>query len=128
LGPSLGGVMLTWAGWPSLFALIAALGAASCVIGTRSLGRPTLSEPAQPQFDVPGFLLLAVALGAYSLSMTSAISTVACVLIAAVALALFITVELRVSAPLVSIGSLRDGALTGSLVALAFVTTIVMAT
>jgi MFS family permease len=128
LGPSLGGVMLAWAGWPSLFAVIAVLGAASFAIGARFLAPPAPSQAAQPPFDVPGFLLLVIALGAYSLSMTSAISTVACILIAAVALALFITVELRVSAPLVSIGSLKDGTLTSSLVALALVTTIVMAT
>ena len=45
----------------------------------------------------------------------------------AVALAFFITVELRPSAPPLSIGSLKDGSLTSSLVALAFMNTIVMA-
>jgi MFS family permease len=120
--------LLAGAGWPSLFAVIAALGVASLAIGARFLERPALAQAERSQFDVLGFLLLMIALGAYSLSMTSAISTAVCILIAAAALALFITVELRVSAPLVSIGSLENGALTGSLVALAFVTTVVMAT
>lgn len=128
LGPSLGGVLLAWAGWPSLFTVNAALGVASFAIGARFLERPTIAKIERPQFDVPGFLLLVIALGAYSLSMTSAISTVACILIATTALALFVAVELRAWAPLVSIGNLKDGALTSSLIALTLVTAIVMAT
>lgn len=128
LGPSIGGAMLAWAGWPWLFAVIAVLGGASLAIGARVLEGPARREPAQQQFDVAGLLLLIVALGAYALSMTSAASAAAYIVISAIALALFVAVELRASAPLVSIGSLKERALTSSLLALALVTTIVMAT
>src|SRR5690606_23049424 len=90
--------------------------------------RSAFSSTEPPRFDITGFLLLAIALGAYSLSMTSGIATVACILIALIALALFITTELRVSTPLVSVSSLKDRAVIVPFVALALVTTIVMAT
>jgi MFS family permease len=128
LGPSLGGLLLAWAGWPSLFVTIAALGAVTFALGMRFFGRTTSSMPSRPTFDVPGFLTLGVALGAYSLSMTLASLAIECLAIAAVAIAAFIVVELRAKAPLVSISNLSDRALTSSLIALAFVTSIVMAT
>lgn len=128
LGPSLGGLLLASAGWPSLFAVIAALGAASFVVGVHFLERPSPSKAERPTYDVAGFLLLVVALGAYSLSMTSNIPPVACIVVAVMALALFIAIERRAAAPLVSLENLGDGAVTSALVALALVTTIVMAT
>lgn len=128
LGPSLGGVLIAWAGWPAVFAAIAAVGVVSFGFGLRFFERGAASGGEQPRFDIAGFVLLAIALGAYSLSMTSAATTAACIVVAVAALALFIAVELRLSAPLVSIASLRDRALGSSLVSLALVTTIVMAT
>src|SRR3569623_275644 len=105
LGPSLGGLLLTWNGWPTLFGAIAALGAALFLAGIIFFARTASPSTEPPRFDIAGFLLLAIALGAYALSMTSAIAIVACILIDIVALALFITTELRVSAPLVSVAS-----------------------
>jgi len=128
LGPSLGGVILASAGWPWLFALLAALGALAFILGERVLDRATAATGEPLRFDIAGFLLLVIALGAYALAMTSAISTVACMVIAAGALALFVAVELRVSAPLLRIDNLANPALMSSLAALALVTTIVMAT
>ena len=128
LGPSLGGALVAWSGWPSIFVFIAAIGLLSLVLGWRLFERGAHAEGAGASFDVPGFVLLAIALAAYSLSMTSAGATAVYVAIAAVALMLFVVVELRSRAPLLSIGQLRDRTLSGSLVALSLVTTIVMAT
>ncbi len=128
LGPPLGGVLIAWAGWPAVFAVIAAVGVVSFGFGLRCFERAVPAEATRPRFDVPGFLLLAIALSAYSLAMTSGVAAPACIAVAALAIALFVAIELRVAAPLVSIASLRDRALGGALVALALVTAIVMAT
>jgi MFS family permease len=128
LGPSLGGMLVAWAGWPAVFAVMAAAGAASFAVGLRVFARGAGPSTERRHFDVAGFLLLALALGAYCLSVTVAFFAIACTVAAVAALMLFVAVELRVSAPLVSVSSLRDRALGGSLAALALVTTIVMAT
>lgn len=53
IGPSLGGVVLAWAGWPWLFAVIATLGGVPFAIGARFLERPAHPGAAEPKFDVP---------------------------------------------------------------------------
>lgn len=127
LGPTLGGALVASSGWPSVFAVIAAIGVVSFVLGWRLFDRGAPVEASDASFDVPGFLLLAVALGAYSLSVSSSAMPVFGIAVAIVALALFVVVELRSAAPLLSIEQLHDRALSSSLVALALVTTIVMA-
>lgn len=128
LGPSLGGALIAWGGWPSAFALIAALGVVSFLLGLRLFeGRAGPSKAGQG-FDLPGFLLLAIALGAYSMSVTARANVAVYAGVAVAALATFIVVELRSAQPLLRLDSLRNGPLSGSLLALSLVTTIVMAT
>lgn len=128
LGPSLGGALIAWGGWPSVFALIAALGVASFLLGSRLFQGGAPPSEASRGLDAPGFLLLAIALGAYSLSMTSGANFPVYAGVAVVALATFIVVESRSAQPLLRLDSLRNGPLSGSLLALSLVTTIVMAT
>jgi MFS family permease len=129
LGPSLGGLMIAWSGWPAIFAAVATIGAVTLVLGWHVFERSAQVEAApNAEFDVPGFLLLTIALAAYAMSLTTTSSAIPLLVLAAAALALFVVVELRSPSPLIAIGKLRDRVLSGKLVALALMTAIVMAT
>lgn len=126
LGPSLGGALIAWSGWPTVFLFIAAIGLVAFLLGVRHFEGSAV--PHSAGYDLPGFVLLFIAIGAYAFAMTSATATLVCIGVAAAALGLFIGVELRTVSPLISVGTLRNRNLSLPLVALALVTTIVMAT
>lgn len=131
LGPSLGGALVAWFGWPSVFAFMAAAGAAAFLFGHRLFPRDPAARGAGFSLDVAGTLLLTLSLGAYALSTTvDAVPGVNAMLAAAAAvgLAIFIAVELRVRTPLIRLPMLRDRTLSTGLAALALVSAIVMAT
>ncbi|MBP4048830.1 MFS transporter [Chromobacterium violaceum] len=132
LGPSLGGALLSAWGWPAVFLALAPAGAAVFLLALRSL--PADAPPADRiRFDLAGALLLALALTAYALAMTSGRGrfgpmNLALLLASAAGVAAFVRVEMRVEAPLVRIGLLRDPALAGSLIAGALVAAVMMGT
>lgn len=131
LGPSLGGALVAWFGWPSVFAFMAAAGAATFLFGHRLFPRDPVARGAGLSLDVAGTLLLTLSLGAYALSTTvDAVPGVNAMLAAAAAigLAIFVAVELRVRTPLIRLPMLRDRTLSTGLAALALVSAIVMAT
>jgi MFS family permease len=114
LGPSLGGVLLAWGDWRAafwllaVFALVNLAGALGCLGRGAGGGRGSLRE-----MDLPGTVLLVIALGAYALATGGGMTGFpigAPVLVpgALVALALFVLVELRAAAPLVPMHLLAD--------------------
>ncbi|MEO8683362.1 MAG: MFS transporter [Devosia sp.] len=133
LGPSLGGALLAWFGWPAVFVFMAVTAAITLVFGVLLLpaDRPGSRMPAA--FDVVGTILLALSLGAYALStsLSSALSGISIALLAGLAalgLLAFFAHERRTPSPLIRMDLLRDSALNAGLVTLALVSAIVMAT
>jgi len=133
LGPSLGGGLLAWFGWPAVFVVMAGTGAITLVLGVLLLpaDRPGSRRPAS--FDVVGTMLLAISLGAYALatSLSAVLSGLSMTLLAGLAalgLLAFVTHERRTPSPLIRMDLLRNRALNTGLVTLALVSTILMAT
>ncbi|MEM8569853.1 MAG: MFS transporter [Pseudomonadota bacterium] len=115
LGPSLGGVLLAWCGWRMAFWLLAGVGAFTFGIAAAALPRETgrASTVSLADLDVPGSLVLGVALAAYALATSHGIldlpiPTTGLIAIAAVAAVMFAIVESRVATPLVPLALLRD--------------------
>ncbi|WP_296946175.1 MFS transporter [uncultured Massilia sp.] len=65
-GPTLGGALLSWAGWPWLFAVNVPLGAVGVALALRAL--PGESRTARGRFDGAGAVLSAAAMGAFLLA------------------------------------------------------------
>ncbi len=134
LGPSLGGLLIAAAGWRAIFLVNVPIGVASLLLVLRHLpADPVRPTGARGRFDLVGTLLLATALGAYSLALTihpghAGAATVALALVALLGASLFVRVETRTANPLVRLDLLRDGALGASLAANAMVATVLMAT
>lgn len=69
VAPVLGGALLSWLGWQSLFAINLPLGVAALVLALRVL--PGKDAPAQGRFDVAGAVLSAATLGALIMAADS---------------------------------------------------------
>ncbi|MBX3530106.1 MAG: MFS transporter [Rhizobiaceae bacterium] len=133
LGPSLGGVLLAWAGWPAVFAAMAGAAAATFLIGIRMLPATPAGSRKTGSFDFPGMLLLATSVGAFALSATlgggrPGLLNAGLAALFVVAIAAFVVVERHTASPLVRIELLREPVLGSGLLALGLVSTIVMAT
>jgi MFS family permease len=132
LGPSLGGLLIGTLGWPSIF--LAMLPAALVTLGLSAIAlKPTVPAATRPRIDIAGTALLAVALGAYALSMTTgrgAFGLLNLLLLggAAVGLALFLVVEARVAAPLLRLSLFRLPGLGAGFATSALVSTVMMTT
>lgn len=63
VGPTLGGALLSWLGWPWLFAINVPLGAAGLVLGLRAV--PDNPQAVATRFDSAGAVLSAAAMGAF---------------------------------------------------------------
>ena len=134
LGPSLGGVLISKFGWPSIFLVNVPLGIAALVLAARCLpvDRPG-AKMGQPSFDVLGITVLALTLAAYALAMTVGrgsfgLVNVALLLAAVMGVRLFAWVEARAGSPLIRPAIFRDLVLSTSLAMSALVSTVVMAT
>lgn len=133
LGPSLGGFLISWFGWPAVFVFLAAAGGVSFWCGLL-LFPPEASANRKPfSFDVAGTFLLAFSLGAYSLAATlggsePGLTSGIFLGTALLGFAAFALVESRVVAPLIEMQLLRDGALNANLLSMTLVSTIMMAT
>jgi len=134
LGPSVGGLVIAWAGWRWSFLLLAMPGAVLFVLTARSLpATPPSGRPTWRSLDVPGVVVLAFALAAYSLSATGALvaagpARALMVLAAGAGLAAFIVIERRQPAPLVRLALLRHRQIALSLSANLLVSTVMMST
>lgn len=132
LGPSLGGALLSVAGWQAVFAVLALAGAATFVVAIMLPAGPAV-ERTPGTFDLPGMLLLVLALGAYALSTTvggaqPGLANAALGGLAVLSIAAFILVERRTVSPLVRIELLSEPGLGSGLISLALVSAIMMAT
>lgn len=134
LGPSLGGLLVAASGWRSIFLIHVPLGFAAALLIHRHLPKDRQSTGgSKREFDAAGTALLALALGAYALAMTTGRGQFGAVNIALVAIAigsggLFVFIESKVAAPLVRLTVLRDRALRGGLMSSGLVSTVMMTT
>lgn len=134
VGPSLGGMLLERAGWASLFFVQVPVGLLALVLARRYLpGDRRPPGDARVRFDLPGTLLLAMALAGYALAVTTGrggleplgLGWLSLGLVGAGAL---VWVESRTASPLISLATFRDPALRSGFATSALVSTVVMAT
>lgn len=134
LGPSLGGLLTAGLGWRAVFLVQLPLGLAAWL-----LLRPSLPADLDrrgrgaERFDLPGTLLLATSLAAWSLAATLGrghlgLTNLACLAAALLGGGLFVRVERRSPSPLVPLALLRDPALRAGLGKSLLVSTVLMAT
>lgn len=134
LGPSLGGVLIAWGGWRTIFLVNVPLGVLAMVLALRTLpGAETAGSREAARFDVVGTLLLAAALAAYALAMTWGRGDFGAVnlgLAAAAAMAggLFILSQAKAASPLLQLAMFRDRGLDAGLLANTLISTTMMAT
>jgi EmrB/QacA subfamily drug resistance transporter len=133
LGPSLGGVLMAAYGWRAIFLVNVPLGVVNFVLARRYLSADVVSQKNVRRFDHAGTVLLAVALAAYALAMTTGRShfgmqNAGLLLLALGALGLFLFVEARAATPLVQLAMFRDPRLSSSLATSAIVATVMMTT
>jgi EmrB/QacA subfamily drug resistance transporter len=134
LGPSLGGLLISWVGWRSIFLVNLPLGAMAYVLAQRSLPADREAErAARGGFDPLGTLLLALTLAAYALALTAGRGrfgalNVALLAAAALGAGLFVLAERSAASPLVRLATLREPGLRAGLASSALVTTVVTAT
>lgn len=128
LGPSLGGLLIGAIGWRAIFFVNLPLGALALYFTLRALpaDRPRLAA-ARPRFDFLGTALLAIALASYTLAVTTG-KSIALLVMAVVALVLFVVAETRTASPLIELKTFRNPLLTAGLGMSALVSTVMMAT
>lgn len=132
LGPSLGGVLIQFLGWPSIFLINVPLGLAAYALAYRHLPRDVVGTK-RPSFDLIGSALLAMTLVTYAAAMTlgRGMSTLVAVLMllgAVFGASLFVVAESRVRSPLVRPQVFRNRALSSGFAMSALVTTVAMTT
>ncbi|MBM6395271.1 MFS transporter [Ochrobactrum anthropi] len=133
LGPVLGGLLISWLNWQAIFLAAAPAGALGLVLAHRFIPGGNPSSRKAPPFDVAGGVVLVMTLAAYALAMTGQKAGLVVhpgiLLGAALALsALFVLVEKRAAAPLISVETLRTPLLGSGLAMSALVSTVMMAT
>lgn len=134
LGPSLGGVLIAWFGWETIFLVNVPLGIANFLLAARFLPADRQDrKAAQGRPDAIGTLLLALTLAAYALSMTLGHGSFGAVnigllLVAAFGIALFAFIETKVKTPLLRLGMFRESSLSAGLAMSTLVSTVMMAT
>lgn len=134
LGPSLGGLLLAGAGWRAIFLINVPLGIVNFVLARRYLPPDTPAVPIERRdFDHAGILLLALVLAAFAMALTLGGGRFGWLNGALLLLALgggivFVRVESKASAALISPQLLRDTALGGRLVMSLLVAMVIMST
>ena len=125
VGPSLGGVLIRYFGWPSVFTLAVPLALAALVLA--ALVVPESSDPKGRQFDLAGQVLGSVVLGGLVFAAIAWHSDKApaliALLIAVLSLPLFVWVERRAdAAALVPLVMFRNAPFCGAVAATAAMT------
>jgi len=128
LGPSLGGMLIAWTGWPAIFVVNLPLAALAFVFVRALPADPQMPAGERPAFDVAGALLLAATLGAFAFAMTAGTYGPALLAVAAAGLALFVRVETRSASPMVRLSMFADPGLGAGLATSALVMTVMMTT
>jgi EmrB/QacA subfamily drug resistance transporter len=137
LGPSLGGVLIAWFGWPALFLINLPLGMLTLVLAHQYLPRDhqvtKATKATKAKFDLVGTVVLVLTLGAYALSMTMGRGSfdqhsITLLLLALMGLGLFVLTESRAEAPLIQMATFKNPVLSAGFTMSALVTTVVMAT
>ncbi|WP_437942885.1 MFS transporter [Sorangium sp. So ce341] len=131
LGPSLGGALISAAGWRAIFFVQVPLGVLAFLFAYRYL--PLDRRGRRARFDFVGTVLLALTLAAYALAMTIGrgrfgTANVALLLTAAAGVGLFVLAEARATAPLIRLTMLLGAGLSASLAMSMLVSTVMMAT
>lgn len=133
LGPMLGGVLIAEFGWRAIFLINLPLGLIAAALAVKHLPSDRPGPKSAPiKMDLPGTILLASALVAFSLSMTSgrgSFGWLNAILLgsSAVCFGLFALVQKRSASPLIKVAILRDVPLISGLVMSMLVTAVVMA-
>ena len=133
LGPTLGGVLVSFLGWPAIFLLSVPLGLVGLALGQRYLPADRPSSDAAARIDRPGTALLAAALATYALAVTLGrgelgLLNVALLLAAAALAALFVIAQRRSASPLLRLELLARPRLRASLGANLLVSAVLMTT
>lgn len=107
-GPILGGFLLQWAGWPSIFYVNVPIGIAAVLLAQRAL--PDDTQRSTQRFDIPGALMLGGALLFFLLGMTEGQHigfleplVIGLIVASIVGMGLFIWWERRVQAPMIDL-------------------------
>ena len=134
LGPSLGGILISFIDWRAIFFVNVPLGILTVLLAYRYLPVDRQNRKNNGvAFDGVGTLLLVLTLAAYALAMTIGRGSFgplnAGLLLAAIfGLGLFVLAEARGSSPLIRLGLFREPGLSAGLAMSALVSTILMAT
>lgn len=106
MGPAVGGILIGYVGWRSIFLVNVPLGIVAFFVVLRFVPRP-VKRPGGQRFDFPGALLLFFVLAFYALGMTlgqrlgfGETHVLALLLAAGAGLIAFITVESRTAQPM----------------------------
>nr|WP_259669066.1 MULTISPECIES: MFS transporter [unclassified Rhizobium] len=134
LGPSLGGALIAGFGWPAIFLVNVPLGIVAFTLAYCFLPADVnMGKMKRAGFDMAGTLLLALALFAYALAMTTGRGSFGMLNLSLLAAAffgagLFVFAERKASSPLIRPAVFRNAALSASLVMNALISTVMMAT
>lgn len=134
IGPSLGGVMIAWFGWRSIFLVNVPLGALNLFLAFHFIPADRREpRPDRLGFDKIGTVLLGLSLAAYALAMTIGEGNFGFLnvmfLVAAVSgVAVFLFAETKVKSPLFQIATFNDPTLSAGLAMGTLVSTVMMAT
>ena len=125
IGPSIGGLLITRFGWPSVFLLVVPLGLGALVLAAASV--PESADPANRHFDARGQILGALVLGGLAFAAIAGsagiIARLAALGAAWVAAALFLRVERSAgAAALVPLDLFRKSQFCGAIAATAATT------
>ncbi|MBN2751341.1 MAG: MFS transporter [Rhodospirillaceae bacterium] len=114
LGPMLGGLLVDHAGWPSIFLVNLPIGFVT--VGLGLWGVQESANPDHAALDPAGQVLSIAFLGALTFALINAghagwgaVETITAFAVAALALVLFLNVEMRVTRPVLPIDLLRQG-------------------
>jgi EmrB/QacA subfamily drug resistance transporter len=114
LGPTVGGFLITWFGWQSIFLVNVPFGIAAIVLGARVLPRESHRPDKRESFDVAGALLSALGLAVllYGVNQISDDGVtplvLGCLGLGVAMIVAFVVVEMRVRFPLVDVALVRD--------------------
>ena len=134
LGPSLGGILISGAGWRWIFLVNIPVGVLTFFLAHRRLPADSqMPEDSRSGFDSLGTLLLVLTLASYALAMTIGrgnfgLLNAGLLLSAALGVGLFVFAQKKISSPLIRLAIFREPGLTAGLAAGALVSTVLMAT
>lgn len=134
LGPTLGGVLIAWFGWPALFLINVPLGILTLVLAHQCLPKDQeVTKATKAKVDLMGTVILVLTLGAYALAMTIGRGNfgqlnIALLFLALIGLGMLVLTESRAEAPLIQMATFKNPVLSAGFTMSALVTTVVMAT